>query len=235
MFLISTWDLLLYQHKEHHSRGSLSLPDNYHKQQIGFTNPDYATYTMVRIKIGLPTVFAVVALAHGALSDLIINNYCDKDVSIRTSKGSECERGKGGCLWQGHKPWKLKGGGKSVWRHSWTGEAVSVKISKQGKDGILQFEYTHEAEGLWWNISDLDGEGPGLIGTPFRHDRVGVTPSGAGSGVGTCVKIRCKRDEVCLDSYQHPDDPKTKWCPADTGDVTMDLCMPKKKFETNFP
>lgn len=54
---------------------------------------------MVCIKIGFFIVFVVVVFVYGVFSDLIINNYCDKDVLIRIFKGSECECGKGGCFW----------------------------------------------------------------------------------------------------------------------------------------
>lgn len=59
----------------------------------------------------------------------------------------------------------------------------------------------YEVEGFWWNISDFDGEGLGFIGILFRYDRVGVILLGVGFGVGICVKIWCKCDEVCFDSY----------------------------------
>jgi hypothetical protein len=175
-------------------------------------------------------VMAAVAFTQGVLGKLVIKNHCNKDVFIRTSQGDQCEMGKGGCINDGFKPWKVPKG-KHTWSQEWLGMSVSVKISKDGEEGILQYEYSHEPAGLWWNLSDLDGEGPGLVGTPFRADDVGITPSGNGYMVGDCVDIRCKANEVCLDSYQHPDDPKTRWCPTDTGVMHVDLCIPKKDFE----
>lgn len=82
------------------------------------------------------------------------------------------------------------------------------------------------------DLSDLDGRGPGLVGTPFRNDNVKISPTGPGSGQGTCVKIRCAAGKVCLDSYQHPDDPNTKFCPLNTGDMWIDLCQPTSQFNS---
>lgn len=186
---------------------------------------------MFGTNLSLRAVITAAALAQGALARLIVNNWCDDGVYIRTAQGAGCETGKGGCIGEGNKPWHLgPGKDKTTWKHSWAGEAISIKIGKEGHEGILQFEYSSKPEGIWWNLSDLDGEGPGLVGTPFRDDNVGVTPNGNGVGQGTCVKIRCAANSVCLDSYQHPDDPNTKYCPRNTGDMVLDLCMPKDMF-----
>ncbi|KAK0390633.1 hypothetical protein NLU13_0137 [Sarocladium strictum] len=184
---------------------------------------------MFRNGLSLLALLAIISPFQIVLGDLVVNNHCRKDVTVVLSQNGGCDKGPDGCTRDGSEPWKLGGNKKkSVWRHAWQGDAVSVKIGKKGKDGILQYEYSHNGAGLWWNLSDLDGKGPGLVGTPFRSDRVGITPSGEGSGQGNCVKIRCKPDE-------NPDDPKTRYCPKNTGDMTLDLCMPKLEFSRNFP
>ncbi|KAK0386146.1 hypothetical protein NLU13_5983 [Sarocladium strictum] len=178
---------------------------------------------------------AIATLVPGVLSNLLINNWCTVGVSIIKAKDGQCEQGPDGCINEGHPPWYLApGNGDSILNHAWDGDAVSLKIGKDGvPDGVLQFEYTQsfgEWGGIWWDLSDLDGSGGGLVGTPFANDNVGVTPTGNGSGQGTCVNIRCEAGRVCLDSYQQPDDPNTKYCPLDTGDMWLDLCMPPDLF-----
>ncbi len=64
--------------------------------------------------------------------------------------------------------------------------------------------------GLYWDLSDLDGSGPGLVGTPFYNYNVKVSPTGDGQGAGTCLQIKCPSGKVCLDAYQSPDEAKTR-------------------------
>ena len=63
---------------------------------------------------------------------------------------------------------------------------------------------------LWWDLSDLDGSGAGIVGNPFKNDNVKVTPVGTGAGVGNCETIKCAANHVCEASYQAPDDAKTR-------------------------
>jgi hypothetical protein len=116
------------------------------------------------------------------------------------------------------------------------GDGTSVKISKTSDfgSGILQFEYTMSSDGLYWDLSDLDGAGSGLVGTPFANDNVKVSPTGDGEGSGTCVKIRCAAGTVCTDAYQNPDDNNTRFCPADTGDMWLDLCEATDLFNNKI-
>jgi hypothetical protein len=63
---------------------------------------------------------------------------------------------------------------------------------------------------MFWDLSDLDGNGAALVGTPFVGDNVMITPVGDGTGVGTCVTLGCPAGQICLDAYQHPDDSDTR-------------------------
>ncbi len=143
--------------------------------------------------------------------------------------GKNCDAGPDGVC--GHSVQINPG---NIYNLQWieNGQGTSVKISKGDAgfgSGILQFEYTKN-DALWWDLSDLDGRGPSLVGTPFRGDNVKVSPTGNGSGQNTCLKIRCQAGQVCLDSYQHPPDHNTKWCPGNTGDMWLDLCQPTDQF-----
>lgn len=183
---------------------------------------------------------AMAALAPGALANLMINNWCGVGASVVQSHAASCDYGTDGrCITDGSVPWYIPAGtGQSILNlgYDTDGVGTSVKISKDGvASGILQFEYTVAAGvygGLYWDLSDIDGSAPGLAGTPFANDNVGVSPTGNGVGVGTCVAIRCAAGTVCLDSYQVPDDPNTRTCPVDTGDMWLDLCMPQDLFNT---
>jgi hypothetical protein len=63
---------------------------------------------------------------------------------------------------------------------------------------------------MFWDLSDLDGNGAALVGTPFAKDNVMITPVGEGTGVGTCVTLGCPAGQICLDAYQQPDDSDTR-------------------------
>uniref|UniRef100_A0A8H7KCF0 Antigenic thaumatin-like protein n=1 Tax=Bionectria ochroleuca TaxID=29856 RepID=A0A8H7KCF0_BIOOC len=179
---------------------------------------------------------AVAALASGASASLKIHNYCDVEVSVVSSHNGGCDSGPDGvCVTAGGTPWTIKKGGISTFDWIANGDGTSLKISKKGVEGVLQFEYamaTGEYGGLYWDLSDLDGKGNGLVGTPFFNDNVKVSPTGKGVGTGTCVQLRCTAGQTCVDSYQHPDDPNTKNCPVDTGDMWLDLCQPVHIFTT---
>jgi hypothetical protein len=68
------------------------------------------------------------------------------------------------------------------------------------------------AQQLYWDLSNLDGDGPGKPGSPFWSDNVISSPSGSGVGKGTCEPIKCKANQVCTEAYQHPDDTATRVC-----------------------
>ncbi|KAK5661793.1 hypothetical protein OQA88_9895 [Cercophora sp. LCS_1] len=181
---------------------------------------------------------AVALLATTASAGTLnFNNWCSVPVYIYRSSGGTCNQGPNGiCQGKpGAAPYVLPSG--TITRLDWVRDSgTSLKISKNDasfNSGLLQFEYTWASNsGIFWDLSDLDGRGPGLVGTPFRNDNVKISPTGNGSGQGTCVKIRCGAGKVCLDSYQHPDDPNTRWCPLDTGDMWVDLCQPEREFNT---
>ncbi|KAK3313254.1 hypothetical protein B0H66DRAFT_389196 [Apodospora peruviana] len=191
---------------------------------------------MVSSKLTLLAFLPALATA----AQLGINNWCGQTVYVAQSHCGSCdygEEGKGKCLRDGGKPIAIAGGnGKGSERrieYNRGGCGTSIKISKGDssfRSGILQFEYNWPADGMYWDLSDLDGKGNGLVGTPFRNDNVKVSPTGAGEGQGTCLKIRCPAGKVCLDSYQHPADPNTRYCPANTGDMWLDLCQPNGGF-----
>ena len=63
---------------------------------------------------------------------------------------------------------------------------------------------------LFWDLSNLDGAGSSVTGTPFASDNVKISPSGTGVGTGTCNVIKCTANQICADAYQHPDDTATK-------------------------
>jgi hypothetical protein len=113
------------------------------------------------------------------------------------------------------------------------GDGTSIKIgtSETFEGGILQFEYAQPADGIYWDLSDLDG-------TPFRDSGLTVTPSGTGEttaqveartirardGDGSCAPISCPAGEVCEEAFQTPTDNDVHFCPNDVDEFTIDLC-----------
>lgn len=111
----------------------------------------------------------------------------------------------------------LKHGGKAEVFH-WikNGQGTSIKIARDDQFAeILQFEYTKpkdvggKSQVLYWDLSNIDGESPGVAGSPFFKDNVKVSPTGPGLGEGTCHVIKCKANEICKDAYQRPNDEAT--------------------------
>ncbi len=151
------------------------------------------------------TILAALA-ATASAGQFKINNWCNVPVFVYLSNGGSCNKGPNGqCQGQGGAPFRINS--REIKGFDWIRDSgTSVKISKNDEgfgSGILQFEYTYATrDGLYWDLSDLDGRGPGLVGTPFFNDNVKLSPTGNGEGRGTCVKIRCRAGQVCLDSYQ---------------------------------
>jgi hypothetical protein len=139
---------------------------------------------------------------------------CSQPVYIYQSNDGGCDKGPNGiCQGQpGAAPYTLPPGtqGQSIaWINN--GQGTSVKVAKDPSFGqILQVEYTFTGPTLFWDLSNLDGAGASVTGTPFAADNVKISPSGAGLGTGTCNVIKCTANQVCADAYQHPDDTATK-------------------------
>jgi hypothetical protein len=105
------------------------------------------------------------------------------------------------------------------------GAGTAVKLSPEDAAGVLQFEYTF-SDNMYWDLSDLDGGGAGVVTSPFRDWNVVVTPTGNGASEGGngCSPIFCEAGQTCEESYQYPDQAATRACPADVGDFFLDLC-----------
>jgi len=98
---------------------------------------------------------------------------------------------------------------------------------------ILQYEYTITDGKLWFDISNLDGAGASMVGTPFYTQNVKVTPTGAGFNskeCNTCIQIKCPAGQICRDAYQEPEQQATHSCPQDGSDMWLDLCEPDQYF-----
>jgi hypothetical protein len=85
-----------------------------------------------------------------------------------------------------------------------------------GKIGILQFEYKlapaspPTPQVLYWDLSDLDGVGGGLVGSPFHNENVKATPYNNGTGLNGCHQIRCPQGKLCRAAYDTPNDVDTR-------------------------
>lgn len=106
------------------------------------------------------------------------------------------------------------------------GSGTSVKIARYPGGGVLQLEYS-QSDHLYWDLSDLDGGGAGVVVSPFRDAHVRLTPTGNGvdEGVNKCWALDCPAGQTCQESYQDPNQEATRVCPVDTGDLILDLCL----------
>ena len=182
------------------------------------------------------TLPVLAAMASAASATLNVRNHCAVPVHIYRSTDGSCNLGPNEICQgsAGAAPWAVVPGAVAHFARFGWDVGTSIKIAKDDPtlaSGILQFEYTWRSDdGIYWNLSDLDGRGAGLVGTPFADDSVVVTPTGAGVGEGTCAEIRCEAGAVCADSYQHPEDHNTRWCPLAIGEMWLDLCLPDQEF-----
>lgn len=179
---------------------------------------------------------ALVAFSSGALAKVTINNHCDKGIAIRVAHGGDkCEAGETGCLnQQGYKPWRLEAGGSFDWdwnQNSWT-DAVNIKMQLDGdsESQVFQYEYSINNQGLFWDLSDLDGAGGGLLGSEIARHDLKMSVSGATGSGPTCKSFKCLGERVCPHLYNNPNDVNTSTCPQDTGDQILDLCVSKEMF-----
>ncbi|KAE9377286.1 hypothetical protein N431DRAFT_463062 [Stipitochalara longipes BDJ] len=133
-------------------------------------------------------------------------------------------------------PVLIRSGSDHIYPKEWS-PSVNIKISKTPSltNGILQFEYTanQTTNSFWFNLSMIDGTSPAVPGNIFAGYNLAVTPTGDLGGKGfDCVQISCpalpppNTYGPCADAYWEPhDDAKSvKICPADVGDLYVDLC-----------
>ncbi|PQE03445.1 Antigenic thaumatin protein [Rutstroemia sp. NJR-2017a BBW] len=189
---------------------------------------------------------ALAVLASTASASLTINNWCSSDVYIFQSTGGSCDKGTNGLCStdKNATPWHIKAGNGAsstlTLPFGTDGKGTSIKIAKVSnwstQPPVLQFEYSWtvgQYAGLYWDLSDLDGSGSGLVGSPFTQDNVKISPTGAGTGSGSCLVLKCPSGALCKDAYNVPDQTATRSCPLNTGTMWIDLCEPKATFKRN--
>ncbi|TVY14547.1 Secreted thaumatin-like protein cetA [Lachnellula arida] len=180
------------------------------------------------------TLSALVAFVAPTLGGNInIMNWCSKDVQAWQSHNGGCNAGPNG-ICSGHSgaaPFDIPANHHSIGIPLISdGEGSSIKMTFSNGDSSnpLQYEYTIAGGNLFWDLSAINSPGPS---DPFYKEDVKVTPTGKGVGTGTCTALKCPANQVCADAYNAPEEVKTRACPADTGDMWVDLCMPTQSFK----
>ncbi|KAG9236087.1 hypothetical protein BJ875DRAFT_457391 [Amylocarpus encephaloides] len=155
-----------------------------------------------------------------------IKNYCEHSIYIRQSdptKMGGCDMGPdtSKCYSDAYevKPNELVPLDMTI-----SGQGVAIKISKTPSlEKITQFEYC-ASDNMYWDVSDLDGQGSNRVGSPFYHDNIKAYPLGNRDGFSDCKDVNCKKDQVCEDAYQYPDQKATLTCPLDMQSFRFDFC-----------
>jgi hypothetical protein len=89
--------------------------------------------------------------------------------------------------------------------------STSIKINLGPPSAaILQFEYSLWSNDLFYDLSDIDGTAPGIVGSPFYNENVKLTPTGNNAGVDVCVEIVCPMGSLCEEAYNESADVATK-------------------------
>ncbi|EPE26685.1 Osmotin, thaumatin-like protein [Glarea lozoyensis ATCC 20868] len=186
----------------------------------------------------------LVASASVANARITIKNSCSYPVYVKESNaiinqqpGFACDMGpnKGPCPAQATmtEPWTVQGGSSTSLEIHPKG-ATSVKISKDNDwitPKVTQFEYNQDPDKFWWDVSDIDGDGRARAGSPFFSENVMAWTDGDVGDSKTCIPVKCKKNEMCKDAYQFPDQKATHSCPAHTNDFTMEFCVSDADFD----
>ncbi|KAB8075120.1 hypothetical protein BDV29DRAFT_190458 [Aspergillus leporis] len=92
---------------------------------------------------------------------------------------------------------------------------VSIKLATtDSPESVLQFEYTAQAETLWWDLSSIN-----LAKTSeFIKSGFSAIPGDSSCSSATCIA----GDVLCIASYQNPDDIATRSCTSKSG-ITLNL------------
>jgi hypothetical protein len=111
------------------------------------------------------------------------------------------------------EPWTIQGG-SSTTIDMYKSNGTSVKISREKSwepvPKITQFEYTQTPDTFFWDLSDLDGKGNARVGSPFENENVMAYTNGNPGGSRSCIPLKCKKNEICKDAYQTPDQTATR-------------------------
>ena len=142
--------------------------------------------------------------------DSIFVKESNKVINGDASKPEQnCDMGpnKKGCP---SDPWTINGGDR-ITIDMFKSDSTSVKFSRDNdwqNPKVTQFEYTQNDK-FWFDISDIDGKGKGITGSPFFDENVMAWTDGDRTGSNTCIPIKCEKNKICQDAYQFPDDKKT--------------------------
>ena len=130
-------------------------------------------------------------------------DYGESSFDACSSNPSECFGDSDLCFTD---PWVVADGGDISIPWIEDGLGTSMKIATNPDfDSVVQFEYTW-SDGIYWDLSLLNGGVDGSVGTPFAGYSIVVGP-GENEG-GTCEAITCLPD-LCEGAYINPDDDDT--------------------------
>lgn len=123
----------------------------------------------------------------------------------------------------------------TIFTHNFIGGGVSTSLKmsnidnvNQFQNNVFQFEYTLQATTLWYDMSNINGR-------PYAAQNVKVSPTGTGAGASACNQLRCAANQPCsaFNAYTVPSDNlATHSCPANTGDMWIDIGEPVAQFNT---
>jgi len=174
----------------------------------------------------------LVASASMANAALTIINHCTAPLYIKEAHANllgGCDMGpdKSHCY---SNPWVVNQGATTVIpTFNNYGVGTSVKISRnQAVNQITQFEYT-PSDNIYWDVSDLDGQGSGRVGSPFQNDNIMASP-GTPTNTGTCKPVLCAKNQICDSAYQTPNQVATRACQKGVQDFTFEFCASDAEF-----
>ncbi|KAN0117771.1 hypothetical protein V8E51_003748 [Hyaloscypha variabilis] len=186
-------------------------------------------------------IFTILLLQACLVSaNINIMNWCTYDIYAYQVVGGDCNRGADyQCYaFPGHvDPYVIKSGSNMIFSLLYQ-PGAKIYLLKGNQDlehGKFQFEYTITPTQFFYDLSNVDGAGPGQPGNYFDEENVTITPTGDLGKNFNCNQVNCppaSSTTQCMDAYWHPNDDAAamRTCPPDTGDFLLDICGNVRPF-----
>jgi hypothetical protein len=105
------------------------------------------------------------------------------------------------------------------------GTSIKLATSEDLAGPLSQFEFTWSGSKVYWDFSNINGDGNSSVSYPFYQGGVSVIPSEINDPYNpTCTPIICPAMVlVCSEAYNAPNDNRTLVCDQNS-DLTLTLC-----------
>ena len=113
---------------------------------------------------------------------------------------------------------RLEGSYTETYSRPGVGISIKLSLNETGAGPITQFEYTWDANRIYYDLSNIDGY-------PLAVDGIRLEPSvNEDPRYPTCTEVNCQAGHsYCASAYNQPNDTRTLVCDDQT-DLTVTVC-----------